>query len=147
MAPMKRHRHIVETGLTILSQAHLSPSYWSYAFQTVVYLINRMPSSILQNQSPFECLFGRLPDYTKMCIFGYQCYPWLKPYTTSKLQSKSIPCLFLGYSTTQSAYKCMDLNSSLIYLSRNVVFYESHFPFSTFAPVNMPSLSISGVKV
>ena len=74
----RRHRHIVETGLTLLSQAHLSPSYWSYAFQTAVYLINRMPSSVLQNQSPFECLFGRLPDYTKMRIFGCQCYPWLK---------------------------------------------------------------------
>ena len=74
----RHHRHIVETGLTLLSQAHLSPSYWSYAFQTAVYLINRMPSSVLQNQSPFECLFGRLPDYTKMRIFGCQCYPWLK---------------------------------------------------------------------
>ena len=57
-----------------------------------------------------------------------------------------MPCLFLGYSTTQSAYKCMDLNSSRIYLSRHVVFDESHFPFSTFAPVTIPSLSISGVK-
>jgi histone deacetylase 1/2 len=142
----RRHRHIVETGLTLLSQAHLSPSYWSYAFQTAVYLINRMPSSVLQNRSPFECLFGRLPDYTKMRIFGCQCYPWLKPYTTSKLHSKSMPCLFLSYSTTQSAYKCMDLNSSRIYLSRHVVFDESHFPFLTFAPVTMPSLSISGVK-
>ena len=81
-----------------------------------------MLSSVLQNQSPFECLFGRLPDYTKMCIFSCQCYPWLKPYT-SKLHSKSMPCLFLGYSTTQSAYKCMDLNSFRIYLSRYVFFF------------------------
>ena len=118
----RRHRHIVETGLTLLSQATLPPSYWSYAFQAAVYLINHMPTTILNNKSPFECLFGRLPNYKKLRIFGCQCYPWLKPYSTSKLQPKSKPCLFLGYSNSQNAYKCMDLDTSRIYLSRHVVF-------------------------
>ena len=49
----RRHRHIVETGLTLLHSANLPLSFWSYAFQTAVYLINRMPTPILENNSPF----------------------------------------------------------------------------------------------
>ncbi|GMP89176.1 hypothetical protein CsSME_00040856 [Camellia sinensis var. sinensis] len=30
-------------------------------------------------------------------IFGCRCYPWLRPYTSHKLQPKSIPCVFIGY--------------------------------------------------
>ena len=35
------HRHLVETGLTLLHDANLDFAYWPYAFQTVSYLINR----------------------------------------------------------------------------------------------------------
>jgi len=42
----RRHRHIVETGLTLLGQCKASLKFWSYAFDTAVYLINRMPSAI-----------------------------------------------------------------------------------------------------
>jgi hypothetical protein len=28
-----------------------------------------MPTSILQNKSPFKCLFGHLPDYKKKYVF------------------------------------------------------------------------------
>ncbi|CAA7050582.1 unnamed protein product [Microthlaspi erraticum] len=37
----RRHRHIVETGLALLSHASMPRSYWTYAFATAVYLINR----------------------------------------------------------------------------------------------------------
>ena len=49
----RRHRHIVEIGLALLHTASLPISYWSYAFQTAVYLINRLPTSVLKFQSPF----------------------------------------------------------------------------------------------
>ena len=33
----RKHRHIVETGLTILDHAHMLSTYWVDAFQTTVY--------------------------------------------------------------------------------------------------------------
>lgn len=81
----RRHRHIVETGLALLHHAHLPLTFWSHAFQTVVYLINRLPTSILHNKSPYECLFNQPPNYHKFQPFGRLCYPCLRPYTTSKL--------------------------------------------------------------
>lgn len=50
-------RHIVETGLTLLHHAHLPLSLWSFTFKIAIYHINRVPTPVLKNRSPFECLF------------------------------------------------------------------------------------------
>ena len=107
----RRHRHITNTGLTMLHQASLPLSFWPYAFQTATYLINRLPTPILQLKSPFESLFGDIPNYLKLRVFGCLCYPWLRPYVKHKLEPRSRPCVFLGYSLTQSAYYCFDIHS------------------------------------
>ncbi|GKA31563.1 putative RNA-directed DNA polymerase [Tanacetum coccineum] len=49
----RRNRHVVETGLTLLAQACVPQRFWHYAFDTAVYLINRMPSRTSTNKSPF----------------------------------------------------------------------------------------------
>jgi len=56
----RKHRHIVETGLTLLGQASMPKSYWSYAFTTAIYLINRMPSEVIGGTSPYKRLFEKL---------------------------------------------------------------------------------------
>jgi transposase InsO family protein len=43
----RRHRQIVETGMTLLTQANLPQKFWCLSFQTIVYLINRLPTPIL----------------------------------------------------------------------------------------------------
>lgn len=88
-----------------------------------------MPTSILGGQSPFQKLFGRLPNYTKLRPFGCLCFPWLRPYVRTKLDPKSVACVFLGYSLGQSAYKCLDPTTGRIYLSRHVRFQDTVFPY------------------
>ncbi|CAA7033437.1 unnamed protein product [Microthlaspi erraticum] len=126
----RKHRHIVETGLTLLHQASIPTTYWTYAFSTAVYLINRLPTPVIAHQSPYEKLFQQSPNYTKLRVFGSLCFPWLRPYTTNKLESRSSPCTFLGYSLSQSAYLCLDASTGRIYTSRHVQFVESEFPLS-----------------
>nr|GEZ60677.1 long chain acyl-CoA synthetase 4-like [Tanacetum cinerariifolium] len=46
----------------------------------------------------------------------------------SKLHPKSKPRVFLGYSTSQSMYKCLDPTTNRLYLSRHVDFNEDIFP-------------------
>ncbi|KAG6431021.1 hypothetical protein SASPL_109096 [Salvia splendens] len=60
----RRHRHIVETGLTLLAQSSLPNQLWDDAFVSAVFLINRMPSKIIDNVSPFLKLYSRRPDYS-----------------------------------------------------------------------------------
>ncbi|RVX19313.1 Retrovirus-related Pol polyprotein from transposon TNT 1-94 [Vitis vinifera] len=97
----RRHRHIVETGQTLLSHVSLPSEYWAYAFATATYLINRLPSPVLHHKSPLQALFKQQPWYEKLRSFGCLCFPLMKPYNTNKFQKKSVPCIFVGYSTSQ----------------------------------------------
>ena len=127
----RKHRHIVETGLTLLTHASVPKSYWPYAFATAVYLINRMPTEVINGVSPYAKLFKQSPNYLKLRVFGCVCFPWLRPYRANKLQERSTPCVFVGYSLTQSAYLCLEIQSGRLYTSRHVQFIETSFPFSS----------------
>ena len=43
---------------------------------------------------------------------------------------RSTQCVFLGYSPLHKGYKCLDVNSGRVYISLDVVFDETLFPFS-----------------
>ena len=127
----RKHRHIVETGLALLYHAHVPLRFWDDAFQTACYLINRLPTPLLHNKSPFETLFHSSPDYSFLKIFGSACWPNLRPYNSHKLQPRSLQCVFLGYSLRHKGYKCYHIPSSRLYISRDVIFQESIFPFNS----------------
>ena len=82
----RKHRHIVETGIALLAHSSLPVRFWDEAFLTACYLINRMPTRVLQNSTPVSCLFGDTPDYTFLRAFGCACWPNLRPYNNRKLQ-------------------------------------------------------------
>lgn len=75
----RRHRHIVETSLALVYYAKLPLTYWTHTFHTRFYLINRLPTHILNNKSPFQRLIHTPPNYNRLKLFGCLCYPWLKP--------------------------------------------------------------------
>lgn len=62
-------------------------------------------------------------------MFGCLCYPWLATYINNKLVPRSQPCIFLGYSLTQSAYLCFNPAIQKLYTSRYVQFVETIFPY------------------
>lgn len=90
----RKHCHVVEMGLSFLDQARLPKSYWVEAFQTSVYLINRLPTPVLGGKSPYEMLFGKPPDYSHLRLFGCACYPYLVPYNKHKLEARTRQCIF-----------------------------------------------------
>ncbi|KAD3337848.1 hypothetical protein E3N88_33369 [Mikania micrantha] len=126
----RRHRHVVETGLTLLAQSHVPQRFWHYAFETAVYLINRMPSRANSTISPFEHVFKRKPDYSFLRVFGCLCFPHLRSYNSNKMDFRSTPCTFLGYDTSHHGYRCFDHSSDRLYIARHVRFHETTFPFS-----------------
>ncbi|KAL3846245.1 hypothetical protein ACJIZ3_003648 [Penstemon smallii] len=130
----RKHRHIVEVGLALLSHASLPHKFWFDAFVTAVYLINRLPTPILGNKSPFEILFHKTPKYRFLKVFGCQCWPNLRPYNKHKMDPRSLPCVFLGYSPNHHGYLCLHLPTSRLYISRDVLFDETIFPFAPSYP-------------
>jgi len=66
----RKHRHIVETGLTLLAHAYVPFHFWSDAFATACFLINRLPTRVLNMKTPIELLLGETPDYTFLRCSG-----------------------------------------------------------------------------
>lgn len=132
----RKHRHIVETGLALLAQANMPLSYWDEAFNTACFLINRMPSRTIQQDTPLHKLFGKSPDYSMLRVFGCACWPNLRPYNNKKLSFRTTRCIFLGYSSSHKGYKCLNRSTGRIYISRDVVFDENIFPFEESKPPN-----------
>lgn len=85
-ASERKHRHIVDMGLTLMAHSSTPPEYWVEAFNTALYLINRLPTKILNFVSPYEKLFKRAPDYSILRTFGCACFPYLRPYNKNKLE-------------------------------------------------------------
>jgi hypothetical protein len=133
----RKLRHILETGLTLLAHSSLSNKYWADAFVTAVHIINRLPTPILDHKSPFSKLHSKEPDYHSLRVFGCQCFPLLRPYTNHKLEYRSKPCVFLGYSF--AGYKCLDPITNKVYLSRHVIFDETKFPAKDTSSSHLPS--------
>ena len=123
------YRYIVETRLTLLGQCKAPLKYWSYAFESSIYLINRMPTQVLNHKKPFECLLKLPLDYTFLRTFKCFCFPFLRSYNADKLDFRSSACVFLGYNNSHLGYRCLDLLSNRIYLTRHVQFHENIFPF------------------
>lgn len=120
----RKHRHMVEIGLTLLFHAKLPLFLWVEAFLTVVFLINRLPSSVLKNEIPFAKLYGTAPDYNSLKVFGCRCYPYLKGQT--KFAPKTYPCVFIGYSSLHKGYRCYQPSNRRVFFSRHVIFDEQH---------------------
>lgn len=121
-------------GLTLLSQASLPLKFWNHSFTQAVQLINKLPSSALPNfKSPHDILFNSVPNYSQLKVFGCLCFPHIRPYNKHKLQYRSTPCVYLGMSPQHKGHKCLDENGR-VYVSKDVIFYESHFPYIKLFP-------------
>lgn len=135
----RKHRHVTETGLALMAKASLPLIFWQDAFETAVYLINRLPSPVINNLTPLQQLFGTTPNYSFLKVFGCSCFPLLKPYNNHKMSYRSLKCMFIGYNAQHKGYKCLAPNGRT-YISKYVQFNEYKFPYnSLFTPVNFSS--------
>jgi hypothetical protein len=134
-----KHRHLIDITLALLATSSLPKNFWDEACLTSCYIINRLPTPLLKNLSPFKKLFSQVPDYKFLKVFGCPCFPNLRAYNSHKFSLHSKPCVFLGYSTLHKGYKCYHSETGRIYVSRDVIFHEDVFPFSNTPPSANPA--------
>jgi hypothetical protein len=127
---------------SLLFQASLPSVYWVEALHTATYIINLQPTKTIDFRTPFSALHGTQPSYTHLRVFGCACYPNLSSTIPNKLAPRSTLCVFLGYFTNHKGYRCLELHSNRILLSRHVIFDESFFPFAEMSTSPMPSQSL-----
>jgi hypothetical protein len=98
--------------------------FWSYGVLTATYLINHLPSHVLDFKSPLEVLQVTCPDLAHLKVFGCSYFVHLPSSQCDKLDSRATKCIFIRYSQIQKGYKCYDPLLKKMYVSRDVRFIE-----------------------
>ena len=103
----RKNKHLLDTVRSLLLESSVPARFWSEALSVVVHLINRLPSTKLNNESPYFCLYGAQPGYTHLHTFGCVCFVHLLPNERTELTAK---CAFLGYASNQKGFLSYDPN-------------------------------------
>ena len=118
-----KNRHLLDVVRTLLLESFVPSKFWVEALCTAVYLINRLPSRVLNFDSPYYHLYHKHPNYLDMHTFGCVCFVHLPPHERHKLSAQSVKCACIGYSISHKDYVCYDPCSNRFRISRHVIFF------------------------
>ena len=125
----QKSRHILETARALLTAEHTPRCYWTDVVVTTVYLLNRMPSRVLDFETPLQVLahYVPLPSILMLPprIFGCVAYVHLHKNQRTKLDPCVVRCIFLGYAAHNKCYRCYDPTARRLYTTMDVTFLES----------------------
>lgn len=89
-----------------------------------VHIINRLPTDVLNNKTPYELLHKKTPEYAHPKVFGCLAFASNADTHQDKFTPRGVPCAFLGYPSTQKGYRLLNLLTVKIFVSRDVTFHE-----------------------
>ena len=104
----RKNRDLLEKTRALMLHMHVPKKFWSFVILTATYLINQLPSRVLEYKSPYEILKGRKIDLTHLKVFGCVCFVHIQALNRDKLDARATKCVFMGYSSTQKGYKCFN---------------------------------------
>ena len=107
----RKNRHLLEVARALLFNSHVPKYFWGEAILTATYLINRLPSRVINFQTPLHVLQNAYPSNhlfhtMSLKVFGCTAYVHDLNPSLGKLDPKAQKCIFLRYSPTQKGYKC-----------------------------------------
>jgi len=114
----------MEMTRCMLYEKELPKKLWAETASTTVFLLNRLPSRVLNKKTPFEGWFGYRPDLQnlkKICCLYFSFVPQVKK---DKLDKKVEPGVFIGYNNTSKAYRIFQPQNGKILVSRDFKFMK-----------------------
>ncbi|XP_059315623.1 uncharacterized protein LOC132066310 [Lycium ferocissimum] len=110
----RRHGYILDIDRALRFQASIPLRFWGDCVCTAIYLLNRIPTVMLQNKSPFEKFFGRVPSLDHLRVFGSLRYA-TNVKCTDKFSPRAFPAIHLGYSCSQKGYVLFGLTPKTLF--------------------------------
>ena len=127
----RKNRHLLETTRALLFQMNVPKHFWADVVSTACFFINGMPSSVLNWATPYHQLFSNNSLFLiDPKVFGCTCFVRDVRPQVSKLDPKSLKCIFVSDSHVQKGYMCYCPTLRRYFVSTDVTFFETtHFPF------------------
>ena len=135
--------HILDIVCALLLSAKVLALFWGEAAFHVVHTINHIPSPVIQNQTPYECLFGSPTDYHHLCSFGSTCFILFQPHKHNKLSFSLNFVVFLAIAKLKRGINVMIL-SLIVFVSPAMLSFGNIAPLLsslTSVPPYLPPLS------
>ncbi|KAL4282375.1 hypothetical protein GQ457_03G013570 [Hibiscus cannabinus] len=123
----RRNRTVLEMARCMLFEKHLPKLFWAKAVATAVYLLNRLATKAVDGKTPFKAWSGSKPSVKHLRVFGSICYSHISANMRSKLDERAWRWIFVGYSSQSKGYRIYNLESKMIVVSRDVIFYEDSY--------------------
>ncbi|RVW66051.1 Retrovirus-related Pol polyprotein from transposon TNT 1-94 [Vitis vinifera] len=106
----RKNRHLLEVVRASLIATKTPISYWGEAITFGAYLINRVPSSSINFQTPLQALTNvvvapTVPNLPPR-VFGCVAFVHLHKHQRTKLTSHALQCVFVGYALHKKGYRC-----------------------------------------
>lgn len=131
----RKNKHLLEVARALTFTMAVPKTFWGEAVLTATYLINRMPSRVLNFKTPLDTLKNLYPLSKLFCsltpkVFGCVAFVHIHNQNRGKLDPRALRCVFLGYSPTQKGYKCYHPPTRKFFVLMDVTFFEntSFFP-------------------
>lgn len=105
--------------------------FWGEAILHATYLINKLPTPVLNWSSLHEKLYSQKPNLSLIKVFGCLAYVTNVQLHKNKLDPRASKCIYLGVATSQKGFKVFNLKTKTLFSSRDVVCYEEVFTFTS----------------
>ncbi|KAI3769842.1 hypothetical protein L6452_00956 [Arctium lappa] len=120
----RRNRTLVEAARTMLSQSDLPLFLWAEAVSTACYTQNRSMVHRRFKKTPYALINNRTPTIKYFHIFGCTCFVLNDRENLNKFSAKADEGIFIGYSSTATAFRVYLKKSKTVIESVNVTFDE-----------------------
>ncbi|RDX72447.1 hypothetical protein CR513_48069, partial [Mucuna pruriens] len=127
---LTKNRHLLEVARALLFQMSVPNVYWGEVVLTVTYLINRLPTRVLNGISPIKHMLSFFPSSPLILtlpsrVFGCVVFVHSHNPHRGKLDPKAIKCVFIGYPSNKKDFKCYHPLSHRFFVSIDVTFHET----------------------
>ena len=120
----RRNRTLLEMVRSMMSYSTLPISFWGYALNTTIHLLNLVPSKHVP-KTPMGLWSGRKPSMRYLHIWG--CPAHVLKGKPNKLEPKSEVCLLVGYPKETKGYLFYNHKDNKVFVSTNAKFLENDY--------------------
>ena len=108
----------------MLSSLGLEKNFWVEAVRTACYLINQSSTIALDGGILEEVWIGKKVNYSHFIFFGREAFVHIPKENRTKLDDKSMRCIFFEYADGEFGYHLWDPIKNKIVRLKDVIFNE-----------------------